>query len=316
MARVDAAELSQRLADHAAAIAEALLGPPSERGGSVWRWGRRGSLALAISGERRGLWHDHERGEGGDVLALIMRTQRCRFPEAVAWSAAWLNGGATLGHVVSSEVNASHKMCSAPALRTRDLARRIWCESVPLLGTIAAAYLLSRGLAVPDWPDDPRVLRFHPSCPRGAERYPAMVAIMTSIESGEACGVHRTFLRPDGSDRLRDGTGKAMLGKAGVIRLSPDDMVTQGIDIAEGIETSLSVLQRTGWRPVWAAASAGAIRTFPILPGLSAVTVFADADSAGIEAARVCALNWRQAGREARVISPPVGDWNDTVRAA
>jgi len=44
----------------AAAVAECLLGPPSHRSRAEMRWGRKGSLSLAIAGPRAGLWHDHE----------------------------------------------------------------------------------------------------------------------------------------------------------------------------------------------------------------------------------------------------------------
>lgn len=316
MSRIEAAEVSRRLAEQAEALVKALLGDPSHCGRSEWRWGSRGSLALATAGEKRGLWCDHERGEGGDLLALIMRERRCTFPEALAWALAWLGGApASAMPERPNPIPRPTSRDDGPA-PTRDLARRLWRESVRPIGTPVETYLARRSLMVPDWPDDPRVIRFHPACPRGAERHPAMLALMTEAESGAPCGIHRTFLLPDGSDRLRDGKGKAMLGSAGVIRLSPDDEVTMGLGIAEGIESALSVMQRAGWRPVWAASSAGAIRTFPILAGIEALTIFADADGPGITAARECALRWCEAGREARVIAPPAGDWNDAMRAA
>jgi hypothetical protein len=84
--------------------------------------------------------------------------------------------------------------------------------------------------------------------------------------------------------------------------------------LAEGIETSLSVMQRFGWRPLWAATSAGAIARFPLLPGLDALTVFADADDAGLAAARRCAERWADAGREAHIAAPPGGDFNDILK--
>jgi putative DNA primase/helicase len=113
-----------------------------------------------------------------------------------------------------------------------------------------------------------------------------------------------------------------MLGRAGIIRLVPDEDVTQGIGIAEGIETSLAVMQGSslafmqgfGWRPMWAAASAGGIRTFPVLPGIGALTIFADADGPGLAAARACAARWRAAGAEVRICTPPAGDFNDLLR--
>jgi len=102
-----------------------------------------------------------------------------------------------------------------------------------------------------------------------------------------------------------------MLGAAGIIRLSPDDTVTSGLGLAEGIETGLAIMQSFGWRPVWSAASAGGIARFPVLRGIEALTIFADQDSAGIEAARQCARRWQEAGRAARILAPPMGDFDD-----
>jgi hypothetical protein len=106
-----------------------------------------------------------------------------------------------------------------------------------------------------------------------------------------------------------------MLGQAGIIRLSPDDTVTSGLGLAEGVETGLAIMQRFGWRPVWSAASAGGIGRFPVLRGIEALTIFADQDSAGIEAARQCARQWQEAGREARILAPPQGDFDDLAKA-
>jgi hypothetical protein len=101
-----------------------------------------------------------------------------------------------------------------------------------------------------------------------------------------------------------------MLGKAGIIRLSPDDEVGFGLGICEGIETGLSIIA-AGWRPVWACGSLGMLRHFPVLDGTAALTVFADAKPHEIEGARACAARWTAAGREAAVWIPPAaGDWN------
>jgi putative DNA primase/helicase len=94
-----------------------------------------------------------------------------------------------------------------------------------------------------------------------------------------------------------------MLGRAGVIRLSPDDAVMGGLGITEGVEDGLAVLL-SGWSPIWAAGSAGAIRRFPVLAGIDSLTIFADADSAGVEAAQECARRWAIVRKEARITAP------------
>jgi hypothetical protein len=141
---------------------------------------------------------------------------------------------------------------------------------------------------------------------------------MSDPVSAVPCGVHRTFISRDGCGKAPPGArgepAKMMVGAAGVVRLVPDEAVTLGLGMAEGLETALSVMQAFGWRPVWAATSAGAIRTFPVLAGIEALTVFADPDGAGMTAAETCATRWAAAGREARICIPPRGDFNDLAR--
>jgi hypothetical protein len=144
-----------------------------------------------------------------------------------------------------------------------------------------------------------------------------MLALMTDAATGEPCGVHRTFLTSDGHGKaLGPMAAKMMAGRAGMVRLVPDAEVTIGLGIAEGIETALSIMQGFDWRPVWAASSAGAIRSFPVLPGIEALTIFADLDCAGMEAAKACASRWFEAGRDVRIIAPPaqVKDFNDLTQ--
>ena len=60
-----------------------------------------------------------------------------------------------------------------------------------------------------------------------------------------------------------------------------------------------------GFAPVWACLSAGTLANFPVLGGLEALTVFADNDTPGAQAAEACVARWRAAGKEARVVAPP-----------
>jgi hypothetical protein len=304
-----AAQLAERMMD----LARDLAGEPSDRGRETWRYGRKGSLAVVIAGQKRGAWHDHEAGIGGDALGLVAHMRREPMRAAYAWALAWLAEAPAPAHRAppARPVAPPEAPRDAEPARTLDLARTIWREAVAPAGTLAGTYLASRGLALPD--DAP--LRFHPECPRGAERWPAMVALMTDPATAEPVGVHRTFLAHDGQGKAPGPLpAKMMAGAAGVIRLTPDAEVTAGLGLAEGIETAAAVLQRFGCRPVWAATSAGAIARFPVLPGIEALTIFADADAAGLAAARSCCARWAEAGREARILAPPAGDWDDATR--
>ena len=298
-------------------VARELLGEPNRALSTPreLRFGTRGSFSAKIAGPKAGLWRDHETGAGGGVLALVQHARHCDRAAALDW----LRQRGFIGapeHAPPRPRPAPRPRESPPpdreTSRTLDLARRIWRESLPARGTLVEAYLQARGLALPARCP---ALRFHPSCPRGTERHPAMVALMTAPENNAPGGVHRTFLRPDGRGKA-EGAAKMMAGAGGVIRLSPDDEVELGLGITEGIETGLALLSLAGWRPIWAAASAGAMAKIPVLAGVEAVTLFCDRDDrgAGLDASRECAARWREAGREATGELPPEGnDWLDVL---
>jgi putative DNA primase/helicase len=301
--RTSTKEVARELSNHVAALAAALLGPPTSRQGPTLRWRSRGSLAVTVSGPKRGRFCDYESGEGGDLLDLIRITLGTPLQDALRWAIVWLGGAAV--------PTAQPRRRAAPARgvkQRQEAARRIWCEAIEPGGSPVEAYLGVRGLALtPDLP-----LRYHPRCPRGTARLGAMVALVTCPVSGSPIGVHRTYLRPDGSDKAAVTPAKMLLGGAGTIRLAHE--VTLGLGIAEGIETALTLLQHAAWSPVWATGSAGGIAAFPVLPGVGALTVFADRDDGGtgLRAAERCAERWRAAGREAVVWQAPVGaDFHD-----
>jgi CHC2-type zinc finger protein/Toprim domain-containing protein len=244
-------------------------------------------------------------GAHGDAVDFVMHTRRLSFREAVAWLS---------GQDVSAFTPTERPQYS-DSNRNAELAQKIWTEACLPEGTIVEDYLRSRRLVLPDEP----VIRFHPQCPNGKDRMPAMVALMSDPETGDPRGIHRTFLRPDGSGKV----SKMMLGPAGVIPLC--ERVTNGLGITEGIETGLAIIQRVGWGPVWAAGSAGGIRSFPVLP-FTTLNIFCDHDESGVglKAARACGQRWADAARIAwnqdrRVIEcyihiPPEGkDWDEAT---
>jgi len=104
---------------------------------------------------------------------------------------------------------------------------------------------------------------------------------------------------------------RMMLGspKRAAVMISP---ATERMGIGEGIETSLSAKQIFDM-PVWAALSAGGIAAFPVIAGIRHLTIFADYDKAGLQAARKCYWRYKKAGIEVEVRCPPNvnTDWND-----
>ena len=140
-----------------------------------------------------------------------------------------------------------------------------------------------------------------------------MFALLRDIATNAPCGIHRTFLTPAGKR-----FDKKMLGrsKGAAIKIVADDEVTIGLGIAEGVETALSILS-TGWGPMWALGSAGAVRRFPVLSGIEALSIFADHDDsgAGEDAAAACAERWANSA-EVTIATPrvPGQDFNDCLK--
>jgi hypothetical protein len=198
---------------------------------------------------------------------------------------------------------------------TGQQALAIWRDAVSPRGTIAETYFKSRCLEL-----DAGVIsavRFHPSLYFKPDTRPGIIALFRDVLTDEPCGIHRTFLHNDGRPIL-DGAGKKirrMLGRAksAAIKIDADDDVTLGLHIGEGVETCLAARQ-LGYRPVWALGSAGAIATFPVLPGIHAITVFAENDDASNRAAEACCARYEDAGLEAWICEPPSGDMNTIIQ--
>jgi hypothetical protein len=192
---------------------------------------------------------------------------------------------------IADSIPKPKKFDLSPEARTQ-IALQIWSQSIPLTGTLGFRYFVERrGLHIGLLDDLSHALRWY-------EGEQAIIGLMTTPIGNVPCGVHRTFLNPDGTKRDR-----RMLGKAGVIRLSRDEDVLEGLGLCEGVEDGLAVLL-SGWRPVWAASCAGSISTFPILAGVESLTIFSDYDEVGMNAAVTCCDRWEAAGRETAIQEP------------
>jgi hypothetical protein len=140
-----------------------------------------------------------------------------------------------------------------------------------------------------------------------------IVGVMTNAVTAEPTGaISRTYLGPDGK---KIGKAKTLGSPAGIIRLTSDDEVLEGLHLAEGVETALTVMA-WGLRPMWATGSTSLMAKFPVLGGIEALTMIIDNDQnrAGEEAAREAEDRWRAANREVRLRRPnQIGDFNDAV---
>lgn len=221
-----------------------------------------------------------------------------------------MHGDATPGRLQPRQQPQRHEVLS-------DFGRELWEACRPLSGE-ARAYLDARNCVISHADGD---LRCHPALkhPPSGLIGPALVALVTDAVSGTPLTLHRTWVRADGNKAPVE-PARMLLGghrkQGGVVRLWPDEAVTTGLGVAEGIETALSLAHAIA--PVWACIDAGNLAAFPLLEGIEALTIAADHDDAGIAAANTCADRWARSGAEVRVVLPEIHktDLNDVARAA
>jgi phage/plasmid primase-like uncharacterized protein len=245
-------------------------------------------------------------GDNGRLLLDCKKTG-CTFTDIL--EAAGLRSGdyrpldpATLAH--------RERDTRAEAERLSEHARRLWSDSKSIHGTPAEAYLRGRGITCPL----PETLRFHPECWHGptARRYPAIVA---AVQGGAGFGIHRTYLKPDGSGKADVEPAKMMLGSCagGAVRLSGG---ASRLVVGEGIETSLSLACGLLDEPVriWAALSTSGLRGLRLPTQVGRLTIAIDGDKPGREAGHALAERAYACGWQVGILDPGDGaDWNDRL---
>lgn len=164
-------------------------------------------------------------------------------------------------------------------------------------------YLRSRGINLTRFPRDLR-----------EDNQGNMVAIIRDPE-GRGVSWHRTCLN-DKAECTFKYVAKGEIPKGSAIRLGP---VGKVMGAAEGIETALSASILSGKNgseriPVWSTIDSGKMSSFDPPTGTETYIIFADNDTAGIEAAKSSERNsW---AKETMVLTPPTRnqDWNDVLR--
>jgi putative DNA primase/helicase len=210
--------------------------------------------------------------------------------------------------------------------RARVYARQIMSEIVPIVGTPGETYLRDvRRIdtsAIADVLSRTDAIGWHRQVYLNEEghalhdkRIGAIIAVMTDAVTGApTCGISRTYVH----EGQKVGKAKG-LGPAGIVRLTPDEDVTNGLHLAEGLETALDTMAK-GLRPMWSCGSTSIMAKMPVVSGIECLTILADHDEngAGERAALELEQRWLEAGREVLVVAPAApGDFNDmTMRGA
>lgn len=307
---IDLNDLRAALIQRAADLVIHFIGQPNPKLKSPreLRWGRKGSFALAVKGDKAGLWTDHEADVGGDLFDLIMRERGGDFVDAIKFAGDFCGMRINTRSVAPAPSKPSAKPEPDDDDERARYALKLFDVGSSIDNPIAQNYFERRKLIIPEGLDGP-VLRLHRHCPFGKGiTHPAILALYRDIRSNEPRAISRTALTADGEKIDR----KALGPWAGcACKLSPDDDVTLGLHIAEGIETAIAAMM-LGFAPMWATGSAGATTHFPVLPGIETLTIIVDHDvvdpltgkTPGQTAARECSARWTGAGVHVRRVVP------------
>jgi hypothetical protein len=327
-AMIDAAELERARSADIVRVAER-LGARLKRVGKEWcgpcpACGGTDRFAVKL-GKHFWIWScrncpgkTNGRQAGGNVVDLVMHARDCGFAEAIEF----IDG------------NQSEQSRAAPSPATQDnydpssSIRRYIAQLRPILGSPGEAYLrgddrcidtkaiadlLARTDAI-GW--HPAVYFNEPGHPLHKKRIGAIIGIFTNPITTKPTGaISRTYLSPDGK---KIGKAKTLGTGGGIIRISADEDVEEGLHLAEGLESAFTAVA-LGLRPIWACGSSATLAKFPVLPGIECLTIFADHDvsGAGERDARKTEARWLEAGREAFIWRrESVGDLNDALREA
>jgi phage/plasmid primase-like uncharacterized protein len=236
-------EIWALISDSGEAFVERLLGKPNQKLSTAtqWRYGSKGSLAINMDGDKKGLWHNFETGESGNLFSLIKKETGLPFKEALKCIA---DMSGTITKKIASYTSETHKKTSSKTnSKTSDYAMTLAKESVSIKGTIAEKYLKDtrkiKNLDVED-------VKYHPSVFTGKGETPKQLPAMICIgrdKNGKIKCVQATYLDPKTFDKANISVKKRTYSspsEAAVLLKKSDDKDRTSY-IAEGVETGLSI---------------------------------------------------------------------------
>lgn len=306
----EAAHLSRELSARVLEVCRHYLSN-GRREGAYWTVGdaantKGRSLYVRLKGPdygpgAAGHWTDAATGEHGDLLDLIAANR----------------GLSTVAEVLDE----ARAFLSSPPPPPAEppapagspaAARRLFAAGRPIRGTPAERYLQSRGvfrLRGLRW------LRYHPRCfyrsEHGDTAYPALLAGVTDL-AGQLQGLQRLWLTPQGAKAPIVDPRRAMgelLGHA--VRFGEAEEV---LAAGEGVESVLSVREAFPGLPAAAALSASHLAALRLPGRLQRLYVLVDADPAGHRAGERLAERALDAGAEAILLAPRLGDFNEDLQ--
>jgi hypothetical protein len=312
-------DLAHRLARDAEAVCRHYLSN-GRREGRYWCVGDARntpgrSMFVRLYGSAKGpagKWIDAASAEHGDLLDVIRESRGLRdFRDVVDEARRFLS-------MPRDEPRSPIR--SAVQGGSHEAARRLFAMARSIERTPVETYLRDRAITALH---DTGALRFHPRLYYRAreeaptEIWPGMVAAVTDL-GGRLTGAHRTWLDPNGFDRVRLGKAPIatprralgdLLGNAVRFGIASDVLA-----VGEGIETMLSLRVVMPAMPVAAALSAAHLAAILLPARLRRLYIARDDDPAGDGAMSTLAGRALAQGVEAIPLSPLLGDFNEDLR--
>ncbi len=313
-----------------------------------------GSFVIWLKGDMAGSFREYagaddpsNRGDVFDLIAYVhMRPRDRKF--ARQWALNWLGLSGSPEAQKSIRAQRDKMQAAAKQREQKDERERLkkmlkdrksvlgwWLNAErDIRGTPVETYLKRcRGIDLDKLPRHPGALRYLPDAvhKKTGEILPCMFALATGPD-GTAWAAHRTFLKPDGSDKAdvsparliwpKGWDGSAVRISAGKHKCSPEAAAKKGLTdellLAEGIEDALSLAMSEHNMRIWATLTLGNLAKIILPASCEAVFISADNDwarpqaSAALDKA-VTAL--KRQGRPVHVLRSPIGkDFNDVVQ--
>jgi hypothetical protein len=291
-----------------------LIGRGFERCGPCPICGGRDRFSINVVKQ---VWNCRGCSKGGDVLDLVQHLDGADFKKAVQTLAGTerrpivpVKMPATSSRAASASSKCIVDVTFAGVAENTERALRLWDDASPI-ETLARKYLKRRGL---EPLDDDRVVRFHRSCPFDGSRHVCLLALYRDIHTNEPKAISRTAIDVDGNKIGRMALGPV---RGCAIKIDADENVEYGLTVGEGLETCLAG-RELGLRPIWSLGSANAIRQFPVISGIDALTILAETDDKGAnaKAIRECGNRWTAADQDVIVATPLIGgDMNGALQS-
>ncbi|WP_194098703.1 DUF7146 domain-containing protein [Marivivens aquimaris] len=322
-ARHSIADLSADLADRAESFCRQYF-PAGRKQGNYWQVGdtsgaKGQSLAIRLraqGGRKAGSWQDFATGEYGDLIDLLQeRLGSVTLKETLREARSFL--GEAPCPTVPRETQRAERP-NADSSKRIARARKLFAAGKPVLGTLAATYLQTRGITRLG-----PALRFHPrvflwqgeddfDLPQKA---PALLAKI-SDNRGQITGCARTYLDLSTGGLAEIESSKRILGQlqGHAIRFwsgSPrSDLI-----VGEGLENTLSVGTALPEFDLASCLTATHLGLFIPPPGIKRIWIARDNDEAGRNASMRLRNQLESLGITCGELVSRLGDFNDDLLA-